>query len=469
MDHRSLKPAHRGYRYQDIATAYMLVRSLIDNYDEVIVDRKQVDGDVIDDLEVKIEGNRVRRQFKYTDNKERFISVSDFKNASSILPINKLVLTHVRDTGTPIIEYRLCTTWCLPPEEDDIHKFLVPNYAESTFLHSKTDCYQFKAEEIWPEDKQPVWKVLEPFNEVGAEFTRQDFLDFCDKFIIELDLPFASTDLTKPNDFENELLSLLVDRIGIGKYPNQGRKVEDVAALALSLANLARTSEEKLTPSDVESSLKIRTDFGRISQAFPVDNSVFYNRPDFRKELIGKILDGGVHLITAEPGAGKSWELTRLAEELKDVNRIVARHYCYLEPGDDLVERRVTTDVFYGNVLAEINDAYQSGTSKRISQYSVGLNELEQVFSEIQGDNFSIILIIDGLDHIARVRSSSLRLNDVETDIIEQIASLSLLKNVSIVIGSQSGEHLEPLQDREDLIEHKLPSWSDGEVPPMSG
>ena len=38
----SLQPAHRGYQYQDIATAYELVLALVERYESVIVDRKQV-------------------------------------------------------------------------------------------------------------------------------------------------------------------------------------------------------------------------------------------------------------------------------------------------------------------------------------------------------------------------------------------------------------------------------------------
>lgn len=462
----NLKPAHRGYQYQDIATAYMLVRSLVDNYDEVIVDKKQVDGDKIDDLEVKIQGKRIRRQFKSSDNKQRYFSLKDFANKSSILPFDQLVLTHVRDQGIPVSEYRLCATWCTPHKDDEAHKYLVQSADESTFLLAKTNCYRLNAKLIWPEKEPPVWTVLEPFTKTNAEFNRKDFIAFCDKFVIELDLPFASLDLTSPTEFERELLSLLSERVGIGRYPNQDRQVADVAALAISLATLARTKEDKLSPNDVEHNLGIRTDFGRVAQSFPVDNSVFYDRPVFRNDLMKKISVGGVHLILAEPGAGKSWELTRLADELKQLKFIVARHYCYLEPGDELVERRITTDVFFGNLLAEIHDAFSNETIRPISQYSAGLKELEKTLKEIPIYDFSVILIIDGLDHIARVRSSSNALSDNETDIVEQLATLNIPENVSIVIGSQPGDHLEPLRNRpqDDLTEYKLPSWSDNEI-----
>ena len=121
----------------------------------------------------------------------------------------------------------------------------------------------------------------------------------------------------------------------------------DVAALAISLANLARTRQATLAPNDIERALDIRTDFGRVAQAFPLDKALFHDRLNFRETLREVALAGAHQLVIGPPGAGKSWELTRLANELREAGAKVARHYCYLEPGDELVKRCVTTDVFF--------------------------------------------------------------------------------------------------------------------------
>jgi hypothetical protein len=49
---RGLQPAHRGYRWQDIATGYHLIRAITEGYDFLVVDRKEFEGDRIDDLEL---------------------------------------------------------------------------------------------------------------------------------------------------------------------------------------------------------------------------------------------------------------------------------------------------------------------------------------------------------------------------------------------------------------------------------
>lgn len=59
----SLSAAHRGYAYQDLVTAYLLVRALVHQHEAVTVDRKTVEDDRFDDLEVTANGTRIRRQW----------------------------------------------------------------------------------------------------------------------------------------------------------------------------------------------------------------------------------------------------------------------------------------------------------------------------------------------------------------------------------------------------------------------
>lgn len=91
-----------------------------------------------------------------------------------------------------------------------------------------------------------------PYTQAGAEFGRDQFLAFCQRLVIELALPIASADLRHPEPLERTVIDDLSDRIGIGRYLNQGRQAADVAALCVSLANLARTQEATLVPSEIE-------------------------------------------------------------------------------------------------------------------------------------------------------------------------------------------------------------------------
>ncbi|WP_413662104.1 hypothetical protein ACG1BZ_12565 [Microbulbifer sp. CNSA002] len=459
----NLKPAHAGYRYQDIATAYYLVSSLIGRCDRVTVDKKQVEDDRLDDLEVSVSGRNFRRQIKTSPDNSRPIKYSDFTAGRSTLRIDRLVLTHKRGL-VPSEEYRLCATWQPPAADDKLLNYIIPIVSEPTFTGTNVVFYKFDADLIWPKSADPDWPVLEAYNLPSAEFCREDFLEFCGKFIIELNLPLASEDLLNPGPLENSLLHLLEEHVGVGCYPNLGRKSQDVAALAISLANLARTQEATLLPEDIANGLEIRTDFGRISQAFPLDKSYFYDRPEFRNGLISAFDKNRIHIITAPPGAGKSWELTQLADEISS-EFVVARHYCYLEPGDELIERRITTDVFFANVISELCDA-DPEINNLPSRLSADLKTLEEVLAGAVELGKRVLLIIDGLDHISRVKSASNTLSDDDTDIIERLSTLVIPDGVNLILGSQPGEHLDPFMERrdKDVTNHELPHWSNEDV-----
>ncbi|MDO9067909.1 MAG: ATP-binding protein [Deltaproteobacteria bacterium] len=455
----NLKPAHRGYRYQDIATAFFLVQAVVECYDHVVVDKKQVNDDRLDDLEVMAKGRRVRRQIKSSSNKDRSIKNSDFTSSDSTLRIDRLVFTHIQ-MNTNVTEYRLCATWQPPEQNDSLSALLIEVDAEPSFPDTDPLFYKLDINSIWPEGKQPIWGPLHPDAGLITEIKRGVFLEFCEKFLIELNLPLSSEDLLVPGPLEKSILSLLQEKVGIGTYPNQGRLPEDVAALAISLANLARTQESTLTPKDVASNLGIRIDYGRIAQTFPFDSSYFHDRPQFRKLLRSKIQCGGTYLIIAPPGAGKSWELTRLAEEMIATQAIVAKHYCYLDPSDELIERRVTSEVFYGNLLAELHEAAK-GMGLLPNRLSADSINLEETLRDLVALGKPVILIVDGLDHITRVQSSSKILSDDETDIVERLATLNIPDGVALVLGSQPGPHLDLFRTRQvkDFIEYELPSW----------
>lgn len=275
----NLQPAHRGYRYQDIATAYVLVRSLVERFDKIIVDRKQVDDDRIDDLEITAHGLVVRRQFKSSKNPNRVIATADFTGADSSLRIDRLVLTYVRAGQSPAHEYRLCATWQLPT--DSLADLLEPIEAVPTFERWPSRHFRLRGERLWPADAPPLWQPLVPYTQAGAEFSRDELLAFCQRFIIELALPIASTDLRQPGPLEQAVIDDLSDRVGIGRYPNQGRQPSDVAALCVSLANLARTQEATLVPSEIEWALDIRTDFGRVAQSVSARRGGLLRSTDF--------------------------------------------------------------------------------------------------------------------------------------------------------------------------------------------
>src|SRR5262249_51459273 len=151
-----------------------------------------------------------------------------------------------------------------------------------------------------------------------------------------------------------------------------------------------------------------------------------------------------------------------MADELREAGAIVARHYCYLEPGDELVERRVTTDVFFGNLLGDLADAEPDLLNSGGRSYAADLPELETALEKAAASGHPVVLTVDGIDHISRVRAQSHALSDDDTDIIERLATIRLPDGVALVIGSQPGDHLWALRDRwgDDRYHRELPAWT---------
>jgi hypothetical protein len=462
----ALAAAHRGYAYQDIVAAYLLVRALVERFESVVVDCKAVDDDRFDDIEVTTSGSRIRRQLKSSTDPSAALSLSHFNSAGSSLRFDRLVDTMTAEGARAADEYRLSATWQPPAATDALAGLLVASSDSGTFSGFSTKTFRLNTSILWPEGGQPVLAPLQ-HTPVGAKaLSREDVVRFCERFVIEVSLPPASLDLTAPGPLERLLLALMSDQVGIGRYPNHDRDVVDAAALAIYVASIARAAGDTLRPADVAQRLQLRTDFGRIAQAFPIDKAVLQERLPQRRRLGQAIRQGGVHLVLAGPGSGKSWVLTQVAEDLRKEGLIVARHYCFLEPGDELMEQRVTTNVFFGNLLGELDDAFESCGLTPPQRFAAGLEALDDYLKAAADTGHRVVIIVDGLDHIARVRRASPGLSDNETDIVERLATLDLPDNVALVVGSQRGEHLQPLREGfvDGRVEHAIDPWARAEI-----
>lgn len=242
------------------------------------------------------------------------------------------------------------------------------------------------------------------------------------------------------------MLNLLTSGIGVGQYPNRERDPVDVAATLVQMAFQARANGRTLTPPEVVSNLRLRTDYGRVAQQFPLDKTVLVDRSNLLDELTHEIETGKTVVFTGAPGAGKSWALTRLVEELRDSGHLVAKHYCYLESGDPEIQRRITTDVLFANLIYELVSAEPALKEKHQPVYSSGPRELENILQEAVAlsETGLIILVVDGIDHISRILTEAPSLAPEDTNIVQQLVTLNLPNGVCLVIGSQPGNHLAP-------------------------
>jgi hypothetical protein len=453
-----LSAAHRGYIYQDVATAYFMARAVVDGSERIVVDRKEYKGDLFDDLTIHRDGKKVRRQFKSSADAEKRLTEEDLKTKTSDLRVDDLVHCFVRASEAPADEYRICSTWSTPVDED-VAKLLKLCVAEPSFEGHPTKLFRLNVDAIWPDGGDFIWKLR------GEKpFRREDLVSICERLFIELECPQITLDFAAPGPLQILLTDILRDRVGVGRYPNKELRPEDAAVKLTYRASLARAQQESVKPVELLRDLGLRTDFGRITQKFPVISEEVVNREFIYRQLRELIGREKVVALVGDPGSGKSWVLTQFAEDCKTRGYVVVRHYCYLEPGDEFRERRITSDVLFGNLIAELVDAIPELRGREVPRYSAGPAELASLLAEARREDATrnVVVMVDGLDHIDRVLADASAIAPSETRIIEELSNLELPEGVCLLVGSQPGEHLSVLADDSQRV--AIGGWTETET-----
>ena len=292
---KSLGAAHRGYNYQDLVTACHFALALVGDFESITVDRKFFDQDRFDDLTLQKNTGIFRRQIKSSENDDVYFELKHLTTKYRDLKIDELIRGFKNQDDT-VAEYRLCATW--KPPFDELAALLCHSEASPTFVDFPTKLFRLNSEAIWAEEQNPIWECLVKSNDI----TRDDFLAFAERFVIELEFPQASTDIMVPGRLETILLDLLTNSVGIGRYPNHTRNPVDVAAQFIQFASRARAQNKTVSPSEIESAIQLRKDFGRVAQEFPVEKTIKVQRPDLQSSLKSS-LDNARVLLIGTPGS----------------------------------------------------------------------------------------------------------------------------------------------------------------------
>lgn len=451
----SLVPAHRGYRYQDIAAAVLLARGIVVNASMIArLDRKLHSVDRFDDVTLMLAGTIVRRQIKSSVAADTEWTLADFTTDNRGLRVDLLATGAMQDPAFLTTRYAVSAPFAI---STDARPFLVPSPQLSPTIAASAQTWRLDIEALWPADGEPVWDILRGFE-------RAKFAAFAERFVIESQLPAASLDLHAPGLLEHTLFNILVGEIGVGTYPNRERRVEDVAAALIDIAYETRTGAGEISGTEVLRRLGLRTDYGRVAQRFPIIRTALVDRTALIERFTEAVRAQPATALIGPPGAGKSWLLTESADVLAQGGALVARHYCYLEPGDEEVQRRVTTDALFANLIAEIVDQVPHLADTVRPRFGSGARELEMLLAAAADADpeRDVILMIDGLDHISRVVETTSSIARDDTAIVDELALLSVPPNVRLVVASQPGAHLDPIRDR--ITVFSMPPWTEGEI-----
>lgn len=452
----SLENAHEGYEYQDILTAYyILLEILNERNSDFIIDRKIFKEDRFDDLTIRNNQGVCRKQIKYSNtDKDHTLGKNDLSTDNSYdLGIYSLFTSWINDPNkNEIHDLRLCLAWNEPTDKI-VDVLSSPVHLKNSFQNYITKIYQIDANKLWPDNSEPL-KSWQKFRDESNSINKNSFLEFCNKLVLEINFPKFSLDIYNPGDLELIVLEQL-RQIGIGEYPNNHLKTEEVLLSLIHKIKFVRAKGGGLTTNEILRYLRIRTDYGSIEQVFPINHILNIELTQRLDIVLTRLRENKRLSLIGDPGSGKSWFLQNFENHLEDNGFKIVKHYCYTDLEDEFLTERVTTNVFYGNIISTILKNFPDLKKEKISKFASNLVELNNLLSKIKEKT---VLIIDGLDHIQRVQeiySNTLLLED--TKIIEKIKELTISENVFIILASQPITALDKLDGYTKEI---LPDWN---------
>jgi hypothetical protein len=443
-----LGEAHQGYIYQDILSAYFVAEEIANGNEnpEFLFDRKKTQDNIpdkFDDLTIYHKNETLFIQIKYSNDEHNHrLSKSDFSTGTTY----DLALWNLFKTWQALnnknCKWRICTAWAEPEENDPIRAVLF-QLPDSESLINGTICYRFDCGKLWPKDGDVLssWRSL---RQEAKNINRDEFKQFLDSLVIEIRFPKSSL-LENYTAGLEKLLFNAIERIGIGIYPNDHLSISGVAEQLCSIVrrNRAGTETNPVRCSEIIRELNIHEDHGGIEEKFPIDENVLVLTTDRINQVLEVLHQYKAVILTAEPGAGKSWFIENLDRSISSTTDII-KHYCYIALEDPLSIKRITVNVLYGSLIKQLLEHNSNPEYHPIKRYASNLDELNNLLRNI---NKKTLLVIDGIDHIWRVYQKNRGgLTEDETSIIQALSKLDYSNpNVYILVVSQPIRELDNL------------------------
>lgn len=436
----SLNAAHKGYEYQDIYSAFVVLKAFREFNDfECFIDYKEHGEDSFDDLTIVTTHHKTKFQIRHSS--ERALRKDDFTGTQRLsLKIFSKSFAQQKVNTT----YVLATTRDIDPND----KTLSPTNSRNNLVSKKVWCIDPK-----------IFPTLNPL--------------FMNNFIIDASLPSISADFRHPGELESLLFDFLKQEIGLGVYPNDSLSAENFADILCRLIRSLRSGTidqpvSKTTLINLFQSSGLKVDYGQIAQQFPIvpENRRLHFK-NLQEELMKECLNSPSVILVGLPGSGKSHQFDDLFNNLNKERDVIAiQHYCYIEPTDDLVIERINVNRMFGNLVYQLTNKFPDISEKLPRLYAADRIKTEEFTKAIsEKEKKRVIVMIDGLDHLERVVDQKGGLSPaIVNKFIEELLLLQLPANSSLLISSQPGPHLQKFKERQGVKIIEIPAWKESYI-----
>ena len=476
-----LTSAHRGYEYQDLLVAARLVDVMVGAIVEIRVDDKLFQNDVFDDLTtIDTAGCRERTQIKYTSSGDHPLALATFTGDGRSLRLDRVIATALADRDGPGAHARDLSFRIVmrdtPPTDRHLLAVLEPADPDPGPLvpGMNTRRMRFRPDSLWNGHRPSAPNLPHAPNPFiflrlgAAAVQRSDLHWVCQRLVLELAAPAASLDLTNPRAAEQLLLHRVQDDVGAGAYPNVDRSAIDVAEALIRRARAARQRSMTVTPTELLRRTQLRSDFGAVARANPVDTTLevprFATVTTLAQHLSTAADDGRMVLLVGPPGQGKSWICQQLIDRLSANQWLVAEHFCYLGEADSYRLPRVRAESVFGSLLRRLAEHDPDLVADQRPRFAADERALENAIREAlrKKPNGRVALVVDGIDHITRVNPGN-SLPDPSLLLADALAGLALPPRTALLVLSQPGQHLQPLE-AVGALTLQMPSMTDSEL-----
>ena len=477
----SLESAHRGYEYQDLIVACRLVDVLLGSIAIAQVDKKLVPGDRFDDLTtIDQSGFRERVQVKHTNGPSQPLGVTTFANDARRLRLDKLIRVALDDrygpgAGASDCCFRVILMEAAPTDPRLVEILESAEGDPGPFVRGmQTLRMKFRPDALWSHqeaaiDERAGREDAFPFlRSATPPASRRDIEWLCKHLIIELNAPSASLDLTAPGEAERVLLQRVRDEIGAGSYPNQHRVPMDVAAALIDGARAARRGSVAAEAAQLLLRTGLRTDFGAVARRHPVNTAIEVSRSQRVAGLMIEATNAACQqkalLLVGPPGQGKSWICKQVVDALHGEGWLVAEHYCYLGDADSERRPRVLAESVFGSLLGRIGEQDHDVVNEQRPRFAASHSAVEEAVSKSvrRLPQRRVALVVDGVDHVSRVVGAS-SAHDPSLALVQELALLDLPVGSTLILLSQPGVHLEPLEQK-GAVRLSLPGLTEEEL-----
>lgn len=159
--------------------------------------------------------------------------------------------------------------------------------------------------------------------------------------------------------------------------------------------------------SDIEELLRTNI-HQQLSQDFSIPP--YYSPPShsFHVDLLSKATTPGCHVISGQPGMGKSTYLSYLNGELVRGGTVVIRHHYWL--GSNSIIDRISSEHALKSMMFQLHEIFPELVQhKQIVEMKFD-ECVRAIASHLRGREKTLVIIIDGLDHVHRDRSDTSQL-----------------------------------------------------------